>query len=219
MINKIESQTLTKNRNKILKAALDVFLRDGIANATIAQIAEKAKVTKRTIFNYYSSKDLLAEDLQIRTIQKLSQHQAVDFSLDVNELAKIRNFLDSFIQTNPNAIKMIKYVAAFDNYYVNGYPTENYGKEVAKIVEPFYQLVAIFEEGQKRGIIKKFPFVDAMTMYLSIFQLFNAYIQRFYYRQEAIKEEGFTDAMGNPKFVIDLIILGLATSADHIPQR
>jgi hypothetical protein len=58
-----------------------------------------------------------------------------------------------------------------------------------------------------------------MTMYLSIFQLFNAYIQRFYYRQEAIKEEGFTDAMGNPKFVIDLIILGLATSADHIPQR
>jgi AcrR family transcriptional regulator len=219
MSNQLESKTLEKNRKKILKAALNVFLIYGIAHATIVQIAEEANVTKRTIFNYYASKDLLAEDLQIHMIRELSKNQIVDLSVGINALAKIRNFLDSFIQTTPDSIKMIKYVAAFDNYYIHGYPTENYGKEVAKIVEPYYQLVNVFAEGQEAGIIKKFPFVNSMTMYLSVLQMFNAYIQRFYYRQEAIAEEGFPDSMGNPKFVIDLIIAGLAVSTEDIPPR
>jgi hypothetical protein len=74
--------------------------------------------------------------------------------------AKIRKFLDGFILSSPENIKMIQYIAAFDNYYIHGYPTPNYGVEVAKIMEPFYQLIPIFIEGQQQGIIRQFPFVE-----------------------------------------------------------
>lgn len=216
---KKESKTLVKHRIDILEAAHSVFLESGIGKTTIREIAQKAKMTKRTIFNYFETKDILAEALQIHLIRKLSSSYSVDFSEGINALSKIRKFLDGFILSSPENIKMIQYIAAFDNYYIHGYPTPNYGVEIAKIVEPFYQIIPIIIEGQQQGIIRTFPFVEPITMFLSIFQAYNSYIQRFYYRQEALKEEGFPDAMGNPKFIVDLIILGLATAPEHIPPR
>jgi AcrR family transcriptional regulator len=216
---KKESKTLLKHRLEILEAAHSIFLELGIGKTTIREIAHKVKMTKRTIFNYFETKDILAEELQIHLIRKMSSSYIVNFSEGINELSKIRAFLDGFLYSSQESIKMIQYIAAFDNYYIHGYPTSNYGMEVAKIMEPFYQLIPIFIEGQEKGIIRRFPFVEPVTMFLSIFQMFNSYVQRFYYRQEALKEEGYPDAMGDPKFIIDLIILGLASSPEHIPPR
>lgn len=216
---KFESKTIVKHRQDILNAAHKVFLKAGIGKTTIKEIAIEAHMTKRTIFNYFKTKDLLAEELQIHLIKKLSSSYIINFDEGLNALAKIRSFLDGFILSSQDKIEMIQYIASFDNYYIYGYPTENYGVEVAKIMEPFYQLIPILIEGQESGIVKQFPFVNPIKMFLSIFQMFNSYMQRFYYRQEALKEEGFPDAMGDPKFIIDLIILGLATSPEHIPPR
>jgi TetR/AcrR family transcriptional regulator, regulator of autoinduction and epiphytic fitness len=69
---KKESKTIAKHRVDILEAAHSVFLESGIGKTTIREIAQKAKMTKRTIFNYFETKDILAEALQIHLIKKLS---------------------------------------------------------------------------------------------------------------------------------------------------
>lgn len=42
---------------RIHEAAVDLTLRDGLAAATVADIAERAGVSRRTFFNYYPSKE------------------------------------------------------------------------------------------------------------------------------------------------------------------
>jgi TetR/AcrR family fatty acid metabolism transcriptional regulator len=50
-------------RMDILKAAADVFARDGFANTKIADVAERAGIGKGTVYEYFSSKDKLFLEL------------------------------------------------------------------------------------------------------------------------------------------------------------
>ncbi len=61
MMNGYERRTEEKKK-LILSTALDMFLRSGISNTSVSDIAKTAKVSKVTIFNYFQSKDNLARE-------------------------------------------------------------------------------------------------------------------------------------------------------------
>jgi len=61
MMNGYERRTEEKKK-LILNTALDMFLRSGISNTSVSDIAKTAKVSKVTIFNYFQSKDNLARE-------------------------------------------------------------------------------------------------------------------------------------------------------------
>lgn len=48
---------------QIIRAAIDVFLEDGFAAASMDRIVEKAGVSKRTLYNYYDSKEEIFIDV------------------------------------------------------------------------------------------------------------------------------------------------------------
>ncbi|WP_326513844.1 TetR/AcrR family transcriptional regulator [Clostridium intestinale] len=60
-MNGYERRTEEKKK-LILNTALDMFLRSGISNTSVSDIAKTAKVSKVTIFNYFQSKDNLARE-------------------------------------------------------------------------------------------------------------------------------------------------------------
>lgn len=57
-----------KTRHRIMKSAYGLFYREGFERSGIDAVAEAAGVTKRTLYNHFSSKDeLIAEVLEAQT--------------------------------------------------------------------------------------------------------------------------------------------------------
>lgn len=78
-----------KTRDRILQAALDLFLRQGIRKTAIDDVADRAGVTRVTVYRYFSDRQqLIAEAFllvnsafdQIR--EALEQEEALDGYLD-----------------------------------------------------------------------------------------------------------------------------------------
>jgi AcrR family transcriptional regulator len=157
---KKQSKTLLKHRLEILEAAHSIFLELGIGKTTIREIAHKVKMTKRTIFNYFETKDILAEELQIHLIRKMSSSYIVNFSEGINELSKIRTFLDGFLYSSQESIKMIQYIAAFDNYYIHGYPTSNTAWKLLKSWNHFINLFLYLSRGKKKELFAVFRLLN-----------------------------------------------------------
>jgi AcrR family transcriptional regulator len=64
----------------ILKAAENIFARKGFHAATVSDIARKAKVSEGTIYEYFSSKEILLFSIPAETIQ-----QYLDKNLEILE--------------------------------------------------------------------------------------------------------------------------------------
>jgi AcrR family transcriptional regulator len=210
MENNQLSKTLKKHREKILLKSLDLFLANGINQTTIQMIAKATKVTKKTIFNHFQTKDILATELQMMILEKIvEKRKDVQLSND-HVVDRIRSFLKSLIVLSKEEIKYIKYITMFDFYYVKGYPTEQYKEFIAKTALPTHlYLKDLIQLGQLQGFIKNGPDYDVLTLTLTLIQSTYAYIQRFHYRQDAITEEGFPDFMGNPELLLNILMDGI----------
>lgn len=58
----------------ILDAAEEVFLDKGLRNATMDEIAEKAELSKATLYLYFKAKELLYVGIKIRATVKLAEY-------------------------------------------------------------------------------------------------------------------------------------------------
>jgi AcrR family transcriptional regulator len=66
---------MTDKRDKIIEAAVSLFVRDGFWNTSTASIAKHAGVATGTLFNYFPSKDELIN--QVYSDTKLMAHAAM----------------------------------------------------------------------------------------------------------------------------------------------
>ena len=66
---------------QIVRAATAVFLEDGFAAASMDKIVERAGVSKRTIYNYYDSKDQIFVDVMQAQLGELYK----DFDIEWDE--------------------------------------------------------------------------------------------------------------------------------------
>ena len=70
-----ESPTRIRNRKIIVDVAEDLFLENGIGHTTILDIAEKAQVGRKTIYNYFDSKDVIAKHVFDIYMEKIFVNQ------------------------------------------------------------------------------------------------------------------------------------------------
>jgi AcrR family transcriptional regulator len=64
----VEHQTLRQRQKQVardlmLQAAAELIAEDGLDALSLAQVAERAGVSKRTLYNYFDSREALLEDL------------------------------------------------------------------------------------------------------------------------------------------------------------
>ncbi len=66
-------EELRESKKKLIReASLKIFAEEGYHSATISKIANKAKISKGLIYNYYESKEELLRDLVRDGFQKIS---------------------------------------------------------------------------------------------------------------------------------------------------
>ena len=92
-----------KTRDTIIKVALELFAEQGYEHTTIAEIADAAEVSPRTIFAYFPSKEDIVfcqlPEAQERLGQALRERPDGATALDV-----LRDFIAASLSSDPNTV-------------------------------------------------------------------------------------------------------------------
>ncbi len=95
----IAEQKRSRARNarpKIEKAALELFIRDGIDAATTREIADTAGVSEGALYRHYKGKDELALALFMQTHNQLGEMMLGAFSADGTIEDKVRRAVTAY---------------------------------------------------------------------------------------------------------------------------
>jgi AcrR family transcriptional regulator len=77
-------------KDKIIKKASDMFLKLGFKSITMDDIANEMCISKKTIYKYFSNKELLVEESTAMIHKEL--HETIDTILKMNHTAIEENF-------------------------------------------------------------------------------------------------------------------------------
>src|SRR4029079_1951070 len=87
------SRTTERSRERILEAGFRLFFREGYARVSMEMIAAQARMTKRTLYNHFDSKDQrLAAVLESQNRRSLARFK--DWTANADET--VGGFLDQF---------------------------------------------------------------------------------------------------------------------------
>ena len=180
----LESKTKEHKRVEILQVAMGLFIRDGIHNVTMQKIAKKSKISIRSLYYYYSNKEDLAVDIQISLFGsdwlKLDDEDTSELTA-YELLYKLKDNLVSYINNNP---KVVKYIAAFDFYFYNSYPSDKYLIHLEKIQSSELSSKIIRKAKLDNSIDDKG--YGTLTTISTLFHSIMAYSQRIIYREKAM---------------------------------
>jgi AcrR family transcriptional regulator len=97
-MNKLK-QNKEQKRDAILKAAQEIFLTNGYIQTSMDQIADKAQVTKQTVYRYFSSKEILFEST-LRTLREKPDRHFADQLNKPDTQEALVGFAIGFIQAH-----------------------------------------------------------------------------------------------------------------------
>jgi len=188
-------------KEKIIKKATDMFLKLGFKSVTMDDIACEMCISKKTIYKYFSNKEVLVE----QGTEMLHQ--------------KIHSLMDDVVTKNFNAIeenfemrKMFKEMfQSFDHspaYQLKKHYPEIYENMMANEMEDCYKVFSQnINKGIQQGLYRPETDVESATKfyYTLIFSINeNTQIESDAYKLEGKALEYHTRAIATPKGIIEL---------------
>lgn len=116
-----DSRTLSQKRKIILMNAKPLFIECGIEGTSMQMIAEKSSITRRSLYNYYESKDLIAIDLQILNLDEISFFENWEMTGSISEI-----FKKNLHKAMGSQRSQYLFLNRFDSYFCQGYPNRKY---------------------------------------------------------------------------------------------
>lgn len=160
-MNGYERRTEEKKK-LILNTAISMFLKSGISNTSVSDIAKEAKVSKVTIFNYFQSKDNLArEALKIYFNQYISSFENI---IDSNKTF-IEKSEELFSLSADNAPSMLDTDILSKEVWEDPLMQQIYGELVG---ESMLFLIKYIDQGKEEGIIDSAIPTNAIISFISM---------------------------------------------------
>jgi TetR/AcrR family fatty acid metabolism transcriptional regulator len=178
-------------KEKILEAAISVFSSVGFHNAKISEIAEKAGIATGTTYLYFKSKEILLEEVFIKSWSNISDC-LVDLSTKkkLNSNDKLKQLVDTIsilIYKNKEIAKMILFEERFWN--------DNASEKVDEMVNNTKSMLSsIIQAGIKTGEYRKSVNPQLATTYIigGLWYLMAYWAENFeQYKLETIKKEAY----------------------------
>ncbi len=153
----VNSAKLEARKNKILRAAEHVFGKKGFQDATISEIAKKAKISEASIYEYFSTKENLLFTIPIKYTSDL--FDLIEFHLKLirgagNKLRSIIYLFISSYEERPDNASIIMLLLKQNKRFLN---TEGH----LKIKKALRVITETIDEGIKTG-----EFRDDINVYL-----------------------------------------------------
>jgi AcrR family transcriptional regulator len=184
---------------QIVEAAVAVFVRSGISNARMEDIANEAGLSKGTLYLYFDSKDALIEAILDSFMDReLAYAQELLEGDGTTALEKVNRFADLVVQD----LEQLKELASL---YMEFLSLATREESVRTIVQrPFHDFMEIFMGIVRQGIEKgEFRPVDPMAAALTIGTLIDGTILLWIYDPEIV------DLGGQIKASLALLMDGL----------
>lgn len=178
-----------KRKNEILNAARELFITKGLSETTMDNIASEIKITRRTLYRYYKTKEELAFEIEIMLFEELYNFQSKIYKTLVgNGLKKIELFLNeiaSYVEANPS---IIRFSGVFDFYFTGEYPYLELTNRFKNMISSNdYILEQLIRDGIEDGSIRLD--IDPVITGLTISNVLLSLSQRVLIREKHLDEE------------------------------
>lgn len=181
-----------EKKQQIIKQAKEIFLTKGLFNTVMDDIANKAGMTRRTIYRYFETKEDLAYETTILLLSEWNDfHENIYAKLTGSGLMQLSSFLYQSIDFMEARIDIMKYLGEFDFYFTQEESEQPSSDSITRfnsiILKSDDILTILIEKGIKDGSIKKG--MDAKLLVATISNVLWSFGQRIAVRGDMIKAE------------------------------
>ena len=181
-------------RLKILLSTIEVFNNYGM-RFTMDDIASQMKISKKTIYTVYRSKDAMLLDMVDYIFDNIAISKGATIEDSQESLGdKIKTHLTAM----PDTFEQINFTELF--FLKDKYP-EIYNKVRMRLESGWEPTMALLKRGQDEGIIKK----DAN---LSVFKMMMETSLSAFFENDILKQQGLTYRDGLD-LVVDILLDGI----------
>ena len=159
-----ETDKKALKRESIMQAALKLFATNGFHKTTIPDIATKLGMSVGNLYNYFSSKDVLAKEIIKYTSQTLGEKIKEVNMLDVSAEEKIHKIVKIYFDMAKERPEMIEY---FLRVYLSNREVFSDGCEGMICVSGFItEIMIFFDDGVKSGELRDQDFFSAFGLFM-----------------------------------------------------
>lgn len=145
-----------KRREEILDITMKYFLTVGVDNTKMSDIAKEAKISRKTLYQYFSSKEKIALALELKVFR-----QYVDMQCKIGRNLKGNGYerLEQYFVSTEKFIKeyqhLIRFTGIFDYYFSGEYADEGFYDHFIQIIDESKSVTReIIELGLADGSLK-----------------------------------------------------------------
>ena len=163
-------QIRDERREQILRAALQVFARKGLAATKISDIAAAAQLSHGLIYHYFKSKDEIFTVLATEALETSSNIIAYAANLPGTPWERLTTMTEAIVPTAYQGIGPFYFLIVIQAFTSEAVPAQV--KEVAAKQSSVYteHLVPLIREGQQRGEVSEGDPFQLAVAYTSLIQ-------------------------------------------------
>ncbi len=151
-------------RESIIQTALQLFSLKGFHKTTIPDIAEKLQMSVGNLYNYFSSKDILAKEIIKYTSDLLGNEIRAVNMLEVSTEEKIRKIVELYFRMAEENPERIEY---FLRVYLANREVFHDGCEGMMCVSGFVtEIMIFFDDGVSSGELRDQDFFSAFGLFM-----------------------------------------------------
>ena len=153
-----------KRREDIIQGALELFASKGFYNTTIPDIANALTMSAGNMYNYFKSKDILAQEI-IKYISKYLGKKLKDINeMNISTKEKTKQIVEIYFKLAILKPEMIDY---FLRVYLSNREVFKDGCEGMICINEFItEIMIYFEEGVKNGDLREQDFFSAFGLFM-----------------------------------------------------
>ncbi len=151
-------------RESIIQVSLQLFSLHGFHKTTIPDIAAKLKMSVGNLYNYFSSKDVLAKEIIKYTSEVLGDEIRGVNMLEISSKEKIKKIVEIYFTMAKEKPEMIEY---FLRVYLSHREVFSDGCEGMTCVSGFItEIMIFFDDGVSRDELRNQDFFSAFGLFM-----------------------------------------------------
>lgn len=148
----------------IMTKALELFSKEGFYQTTMPSIAERIGMSVGNLYNYFTSKEMLAKELILFIANMLGEEIRRINESSLNTEGKIRSIVHMYFKIAQERPETIEY---FLRVYLSNREVFREGCEGMICVSAFVtELMIFFEEGVRSGELRDQDFFSAFGLFM-----------------------------------------------------
>lgn len=185
------SRTILKTRRKILGTSYRLFSTNGILRTTMVQIAGEVKITRRTLYNHFGTREEIAQLLHRLMIEDILSDCDTMYNPGIVSKDRIYKCLAELFNAITSDRAKLNFLVYFDQYAGESpglFDDETLFADYLMAHTPLIKYLTVLKE---RGCLVDSGASPELLARV-LFEGMIAYMERFNFRENSYSEEGFT---------------------------